>query len=70
MKDLKAASDLFQANKRRLFQKSLAISFIFLTMIAFVVIYILWGDRAIDFFSDPLNVRNLVARHPLASRLL
>lgn len=68
--DLRPAAEVYAACKRRVFQRSLAISLLLLSILAFVLIYILWGDLAIDFFSDPLNVRTLVARHPVASRLI
>ncbi len=68
--DLRPAGKLYAALKRRIFQRSLAIGFLVLTLLAFVLIYILWGERAIDFFSDPLEVRAMVARNPLVSRLI
>lgn len=67
---LRPARGLYAALKRRIFQRSLAISILVLTIIAFILIYIFWGEAAIEFFSDPLEVRAMVARNPFTSRLI
>lgn len=67
---LKRADILYASRKRRMFQRSLALGTVLLTLATFVVVYILWGESFVDFFSDPSNIRDMVARNPLKSRLL
>ena len=64
------ARALYAVRKRRLFQRSLTIGILVLIMAASVMVYIHWGEAAIDFFSDPLRVRAMVSRHPVSSRLI
>ncbi len=64
------ARALYAVRKRRLFQRSLTIGILVLTMTASILVYIYWGEAAIDFFSDPLQVRAMVSRHPVSSRLI
>ena len=64
------ARALYAVRKRRLFQRSLTIGILVLIMAASVMVYICWGEAAIDFFSDPLQVRAMVSRHPVSSRLI
>mgnify|MGYP003745502593 CR=1 FL=1 len=64
------ACTLYAARRRRIFQRSLTIGILILTLVASVLIYLYWGEAAIDFFSDPIKVRAMVSRHPVSSRLV
>ncbi|NLA96016.1 MAG: TVP38/TMEM64 family protein [Clostridiaceae bacterium] len=64
------ARALYAVRRRRMFQRSLTIGILVLTMTASILVYIYWGEAAIDFFSDPLQVRAMVSRHPVSSRLI
>lgn len=69
-RNISKAGTLYAVRRRRMFQRSLTICIFILTIAASVLVYIYWGEAAIDFFSDPLQVRSMVSRHPLASRLI
>lgn len=67
---IRPAEIAYRRYRRRVFQRSMAIGWIVVTVAAFVLIYLIWGETAIDFFSDPIKVRAMVANYPVASRLI
>ncbi|NLB50134.1 MAG: TVP38/TMEM64 family protein [Clostridiaceae bacterium] len=64
------AGSLYATRRRRIFQRYLTIGILISTVIASLIIYLYWGEAAIDFFSDPIQVRSMVSRHPVSSRLI
>lgn len=68
--NISKADALYAVRRRRWFQRSLTIGILVLTFAASILLYIFWGEAVIDFFSDPLRVRAMVSRYPLASRLI
>jgi uncharacterized membrane protein YdjX (TVP38/TMEM64 family) len=64
------AGSLYATRRRRIFQRYLTIGILISTVIASLIIYFYWGEAAIDFFSDPIQVRSMVSRHPVSSRLI
>ncbi len=67
---IRPAEGEYRRHKRRIFQRSMAIGWIVLTVVGFVLIYVFWGEAAIDFFSDPIKVRAMVDNNPFVSRLI
>jgi uncharacterized membrane protein YdjX (TVP38/TMEM64 family) len=68
--NLRAAKELYASRRRLIFQRSLAIGIFSFTIIGFILISIIWGETMIDFFTDSMKVRAMVARNPVASRLI
>lgn len=67
---ISAARALYARRRRRVFQRSLTLGILALTLAASVLVYFLWGEAVIDFFSDPIQVQALVSRHPISSRMV
>ena len=67
---IRPAQAAYRRYRRRVFQRSMAIGWVVVTIAVFVLIYLIWGETAIDFFSDPTRVRAMVGNYPVASRLI
>ncbi len=68
--DIKSAKSKYAARRRRLFQRTLAISLMALMIVVPAVAFAVWGKPLVAFLADADKVRALVNAYPFRSRVL